>query len=194
MKRKTTTKGDTTRQTIIDSALELFTSKGYHGSSVRDIAEKSGLVVAAIYNHFPDKEAIFVSVLNNWHPLIRILPLLESAENTRVDAFLRSVGLNLLAEFREHPEISSIIFIELLEFNSQHMLNLSENLIPHIQKFAQRVAEAEGKIVEMSPAELFSSLMSAVLAYHISSRLLVNIVPQDENKFMNRFLYGVIKQ
>src|SRR5262249_2610551 len=148
-----------------------------------DIAEKSNLVVAAIYNHFPDKEAIFVSVLNNWHPLIRILPLLDSAESTTVDAFLRSVGLSLLAEFREHPAISSIIFIELLEFNSQHMLNLSENLIPHIQKFAQRVAAAEGEIEAMSPVELFSSLMSAVLAYHISSRLLVNIVPQNESKF-----------
>jgi len=51
------------RQHIIAVATRLFVSNGYHGISMREIAEAAGVSKAGIYYHFRDKEALFLGVL-----------------------------------------------------------------------------------------------------------------------------------
>jgi len=41
------------RQRILDIALELFATRGYAGTSMRDIAAELGVTKAAPYYHFP---------------------------------------------------------------------------------------------------------------------------------------------
>ncbi|MBK5913098.1 TetR/AcrR family transcriptional regulator [Rhodocyclus purpureus] len=47
---------------IVDAAAELFSSQGYDGTSIRDIAARVGLLPGSIYHHFPSKEEIYVAV------------------------------------------------------------------------------------------------------------------------------------
>lgn len=49
---------DGTRHRIITSAVELFASRGYQATSMRDIADRVGIKAASIYAHFPGKEAL----------------------------------------------------------------------------------------------------------------------------------------
>jgi len=51
------------KETIIDKALELFSAKGYDGTSMEDIARAAGIKKASIYAHFPGKEHVFSAVL-----------------------------------------------------------------------------------------------------------------------------------
>ena len=50
--------GDTRRR-IIDTALELFATRGYAGTSMRDISMQLSVTKAALYYHFPSKEDFF---------------------------------------------------------------------------------------------------------------------------------------
>jgi len=52
------------RNTILDKAKCLFIQHGYHGLSMREIAEEVGVSKAALYYHFKDKEELFIAVLN----------------------------------------------------------------------------------------------------------------------------------
>src|SRR6202167_344121 len=47
-----------TRERILDVALELFLAQGYDGTSLREIAEQLGVTKAALYYHFESKEDI----------------------------------------------------------------------------------------------------------------------------------------
>jgi AcrR family transcriptional regulator len=47
-----------TRERILDIAIDLFTTQGYDKTSLRQIAERLGYSKAAIYYHFESKEAI----------------------------------------------------------------------------------------------------------------------------------------
>lgn len=60
---KEITKGQRTRQKIIDCALELFASHGYAGTSMNDIIERLGISKGSVYWHFKSKEEIFVEVV-----------------------------------------------------------------------------------------------------------------------------------
>jgi AcrR family transcriptional regulator len=47
-----------TRERILDVALDLFVAQGYDGTSLRQIAEQLGVTKAALYYHFESKEDI----------------------------------------------------------------------------------------------------------------------------------------
>ncbi len=48
---------------LLDIACRLFGQKGYDRTSLRDIAEVAGITKAALYYHFPDKEALYDRVV-----------------------------------------------------------------------------------------------------------------------------------
>lgn len=50
------------RQVLVNEAARLFGSKGYHNTSMRDIAAAVGILPGSLYHHFPSKEALFVEV------------------------------------------------------------------------------------------------------------------------------------
>lgn len=68
-----------TRERILDIALELFTERGYDKTSIRDIAERLGTTKAALYYHFKSKADILLELHLRLHGLgQRLLDQLEA--------------------------------------------------------------------------------------------------------------------
>ncbi len=59
--------GASTRERILDIALELFTTQGYDKTSLRQIAERLGFTKAAIYYHFASKADILMALHMRLH-------------------------------------------------------------------------------------------------------------------------------
>jgi len=53
------------KQHLLEVAEQLFTEHGYQAVSIRDIAQASGVTNAALYYHFPNKEALFDEVIEH---------------------------------------------------------------------------------------------------------------------------------
>ncbi|MDV2477691.1 TetR/AcrR family transcriptional regulator [Rhodococcus zopfii] len=51
------------RQVILDSALRNMNQRGYHGTSMRDIARDADMTVASIYHHFKSKQEILQDIM-----------------------------------------------------------------------------------------------------------------------------------
>src|ERR1700749_1374956 len=58
-----------TRERILDIALELFVERGYDKTSLRDIAERLGTTKAALYYHFARKEDILLELHMRLHEI-----------------------------------------------------------------------------------------------------------------------------
>jgi AcrR family transcriptional regulator len=58
-----------TRDRILDVALDLFTAKGFDGTSLREIAEELGVTKAALYYHFASKDDILMALHMRLHEL-----------------------------------------------------------------------------------------------------------------------------
>jgi AcrR family transcriptional regulator len=63
------TEAASTRDRILNVAIELFTEKGYDGTSLREIAERLAVTKAAIYYHFASKEDILMALHMRLHDL-----------------------------------------------------------------------------------------------------------------------------
>lgn len=53
-------------QQILSTAKNLFIQQGYHGLSMRQIAEALGVSKAALYYHFRDKEELLLAILDSY--------------------------------------------------------------------------------------------------------------------------------
>src|ERR1700689_4807307 len=60
-----------TRERILDVALELFSEQGYEQTSLREIADRLGVTKAALYYHFERKEDILLELHLRVHELGR---------------------------------------------------------------------------------------------------------------------------
>jgi len=60
-----------TRERILDVALELFSERGYDKTSLREIADRLGITKAALYYHFDRKEDILLELHLRLHRLGR---------------------------------------------------------------------------------------------------------------------------
>ncbi|MFF9314750.1 TetR/AcrR family transcriptional regulator [Streptomyces sp. NPDC014748] len=62
MPKSPTKRRPITRAALTDSALALFTEKGFHATSISDIVERAGLTRGAFYSNYHDKEELFLAL------------------------------------------------------------------------------------------------------------------------------------
>ncbi len=53
------------QQLIMQAALELFAKKGFHATSVEEIARRAGVSKGLIYNYFKSKKDILIAIVNS---------------------------------------------------------------------------------------------------------------------------------
>ena len=103
---------DATRQRLLDAAEQVFAEKGYHGTVVDDIIRVSDSSKGGFYFHFPNKQAIFVALVDMLVPkLAAAIDRAIAAETdpiAQLDAALRTV----LETFGRHRRLSKILLIE----------------------------------------------------------------------------------
>jgi AcrR family transcriptional regulator len=69
-----------TRERIKQVALELFSKTGYDATGVAEICQAAGVSKGAFYHHFPTKQAVFLSLLDEWVQSLgeQMLPITSS--------------------------------------------------------------------------------------------------------------------
>ncbi|MGA8417722.1 MAG: TetR family transcriptional regulator C-terminal domain-containing protein [Candidatus Dormiibacterota bacterium] len=58
------------RDQLIESAVDVFHTRGFNGSSVQDIVEAAGVPKGSFYNHFASKEALGIEVVHAYSRLV----------------------------------------------------------------------------------------------------------------------------
>lgn len=106
-----------TKQLILDTALELFSKRGYSAVSIRDISGRVGLKESAIYYHFKNKQDIFDVLCQSFENVMYSIPPKFAAEMAKVtkvekEAFLvvcHSYFTNYLMEERVNRFLRMLI-------------------------------------------------------------------------------------
>lgn len=80
-----------TKGKIQQAALELFSKKGYHAVSIRDICKEVGIKESTVYYHYKNKEDILDSLFN------QVAMLTENMKNSFNDAFTQITEIDINA-------------------------------------------------------------------------------------------------
>ncbi len=115
-----------TRDRILEAALHVFAEKGYHRAVVDDIVRASGTSKGAVYHHFPNKEALFLALVDDFSA--RLAEAVGTAvERSRgalakVEAALRA-GLETFARNRA---LARIVLLESVSLGSAYQAKRAE--------------------------------------------------------------------
>jgi len=113
--RGTTPQGATSRERILDAAVELFSERGYSATSVEALCRRAGIVKTALYWHFGSKEGLLAAALDRvasrWIEEIHRNALMAGRPLERLDRALD--GMRALLE--ERPELLRLLLAVLLE-------------------------------------------------------------------------------
>jgi AcrR family transcriptional regulator len=66
-----TKRGHATRQSILDSAEEVFGELGYDKASVSEITRRAGVAQGTFYLYFGDKKAVFIELVHHLNSILR---------------------------------------------------------------------------------------------------------------------------
>jgi AcrR family transcriptional regulator len=83
---------------IVEASIATMAEHGYHGTSVRDIALRAGLSPAALYHHFPSKQAVLAFIMERGIEalLARSREALETAGEDPVEQLKALIEVQIL--------------------------------------------------------------------------------------------------
>ncbi|TVX88277.1 TetR/AcrR family transcriptional regulator [Paenibacillus agilis] len=58
------------KQSIMEEALALFAEKGYHQTSIQEIADRTGIAKGSVYSFFRSKEELMMTIFEHYHQQI----------------------------------------------------------------------------------------------------------------------------
>lgn len=154
------------RKRILDAALEVFSSHGYRGATLDQIAEESGLSKPNILYYFGGKEDIHVTLLNQlmetWlDPLDHMDP-----DGEPLEEILGYVHRKLEMS-REFPRESRLFANEILQGAPRMEPHLESDLKPLVDKKTSLIRAwiAKGKLADVDPRHLMFSIWATTQHY-----------------------------
>ncbi len=200
MQKEKIKKGDVTRLAVEDAAIELFMEQGYHATSMRQIAERSGLALGGIYNHFKSKDEIFEAIIVDKHPYKRILPLVMEAPGETTEEFLRNTFKITVTELGANPIYIKLMMIEMVEFNGRHGASMLKEIMPKVLPVFEQMLKVRKGLRIANPAMFLRSFLGMIISYFITEIITANsviskLMPKDAaDAYIDLYLHGVLKE
>jgi len=137
-----------TRTRILEAAVKVFATKGYHDTKVDDIVSESSTSKGSFYFYFPSKQDIFLALSDTFADLLesKITQAMEKETHgmQQMDAALRT-ALGLFTQYRGLAKIALVQAVGLGAVFEEKRRALNNRLTMLIQSRLERAA-ADGSI------------------------------------------------
>lgn len=193
------TRGKDTRSAIVQAAYRLFERQGYHGTSMRQIAQQAGIALGGIYNHFSAKENIFLTVLETFHPYHEIVPIVKRAQGATLEDFVRSAAESVIEVLDRRPDFLNLMLIEIVEFKSKHMPQLVDKFFPEIMSIVEEFASKKKNLRQIPLPIIVRTFLGNFYAHYLVERFIGEAFPAEirENALgysIDIFLHGIMEE
>ena len=164
------------RRKIEAAALSIFTKQGYHGTSIREIADKAGFSVGNIYNHYPTKEDLFITLVRRYEE--RIGELRAAAFEQLNDVFEHSELERLAISVRDivykHPDYWRLMYIDVVEFGNKHFAHVYQGWSEQVEAILGerlRASAKRGPWGGLKPSLTFTIIYLQFFTYYLVETL-----------------------
>lgn len=198
MSPETPSRGEQTRSAILQAAHDLFVEQGYHGTSMRQIANQAGIALGGLYNHFPSKEAVFEEVFFAYHPYHEVLPFIQQAKGATVEELIQDATSRMVQAVRGRPDFLNLLFIEMVELKSVHAQKLINTFYPVGLEVVGRLMQTEpGQLRPIPPPMLVRSFLGLFFAYFLTEIVFATAAPVEfrhdaMQHFVDIYLHGIM--
>jgi AcrR family transcriptional regulator len=147
------------RLQFIDTALDVFATRGFDGTSVKDLSEAAGVTQGLLYHYFPSKEALLEAALERHYFLPELRRIAAPDRDRPAAEVLLELARGFAAMLDQHRAVVQLMLRE----------------APSNPAVAERLERARGEGVRMLADYLASRVEAGELRSHdceASARLL----------------------
>lgn len=158
------------------AALSVFRRQGYHGTSMSDIAKEARVSIGNIYNYFPNKEALFIRLVECHETRIVALrdKALASMHGVFAPVSLRRFARAVREIVYDNSDYWRLMYIDIVEFGNRHFAHSFRHLA---KKLAARLgprlraSTRGGQWSGVDPALAFAAIYLQFFTYFLVEKL-----------------------
>jgi TetR/AcrR family transcriptional regulator, fatty acid metabolism regulator protein len=168
------------RRVILDAAVRVFATKGYHTCRVGDIAEEAGIAHGLLYHYFESKEEVLQTVFReNWSQLLEAFTRIETSKEPAVQQ-LAAIAKVLLRSWRDQPDLVRVMVREVARSPQLHgQVDEIRAVFLVIQRVIER-GQADGSFRPEVDARLASWIFYGGLEELLTGWVLAQLPDGDE--------------
>jgi AcrR family transcriptional regulator len=186
------------REDILKASLHLFAERGFHGTSMRDIARAADITEGLIYHYFASKRDLFRAIIDEYSflPLLRTLPDIAGQLDTR--GLLLVLARGFFDVLRQNTEFTRLLLQEVQVFPEEKEVffvdAVSESIGELGRIFEERMSDrTRSQVDPLMAARLF---FNALLAFFVEQEILggKHILPADEQTYVEHLVDMFVKR
>lgn len=146
----------TKKKELLDEAVHLFSTKGFHHTSVQEISQAAGISKGAFYKHFDSKESLFIEIFKRYHEEIiaETSTVHFSGHSNPLEIFSWKISVEI-ERFLANQEFFQMVFKDFLPSENEQVSNLLKELQSStMASHKKNILEAFGPKVEPFIADL----------------------------------------
>jgi AcrR family transcriptional regulator len=199
--RKTKEDALKTKQTILSSALDCFSERGYFNTSLDEIAKQAGMTRGAVYWHFKNKPEIFNALHQQLHePFMKIILQDLEMETAHPLEQLKKLLVEVLLDLEQNPTKTQMLRLfyqcdysgDLAQFKAGHQASVARNL-ELMASYFERAIEKGQLSVSAKPRILTLTLhcfLKGILYEYLNGSTLIQMGRQTE-QLINQLFVGL---
>jgi AcrR family transcriptional regulator len=162
---------------IEEAAKQLFIKQGFHATSMRNIAGRTGTSLGNLYNYYRTKESILESIIAKYQKVIdaRLRLMFDQLTEPLQPESMIQFGRLVKEMVNEHHDFWLLMYIDVLEFENEHFRKMFEGLAQNLRRrFATHFAELKGRGVlheGVDPAIGFTAVYMQFFNYFLVEKL-----------------------
>lgn len=153
-----------TRERILDAALNIFSRKGYYDTRMDEIVEEAQTSKGSIYFHFPNKEKLFIALVDQFANLlernVKQAIELEPQGMARVQVALKAV-LDTFGKYRRPAKILLVQAVGLGSIFEKKRMEVTDRFADLIRSYLDE-AIAIGEIAPTDTEVVAHAWMGAI--------------------------------
>jgi TetR/AcrR family transcriptional regulator len=171
------------RERILEEATRRFAARGYDGTSVQEIADAVGIRKPSLLYHFPSKEELRQSVLEqvlaHWNGVLPRLLLAATSSHGQFDGVLGE----MVAFFGADPDRARLLLREALDRPAEVRELMRRHVRPWIEATASfiRKGQERGRLYPEVDAEAYVGQVIALLIGSISIHEVLGTADRDRS-------------
>lgn len=153
-----------TRERILDAALNIFSRKGYYDTRIDEIVDEAHTSKGSIYFHFPNKERLFIALVDQFADVLE-RNVTEAIEQTppgmqRVQVALEEV-LDTFGKYRRPAKILLVQAVGLGNVFEKKRMEITDRFAGLIRTYLQEAIDA-GDIKQIDVEVVSHAWMGAI--------------------------------
>jgi AcrR family transcriptional regulator len=173
------------RRQILDAAISVFATRGFHACRVSDVADEAGVAYGLVYHYFGSKEEILNTLFTErWQIMLDAIAEIDRQQEIPARDKLYLVASFIIDSYRHEPDLMKVIIVEVTRaansFGREHLAKIREayDMIGQIVEGAQR----EG-VFKREISSDFAALMFYGAIEQLLSGWIFDVIPQSEEDF-----------